>query len=221
MRLLQRALKTNRYGGNFYKGNIDGRYGPLTAQAVKRAKYWLGYRRSNITGACVVPGALYEYLTGEKKLSPLMRLRRAARVRLAQDRAMRLKALDRAKSELGYREGPNNCTKFGAWYGMNYNPWCAMFVSWCYAPYRKGFRYAWVPAILADAKLGKNGLSITKDPKPGDLVVFGRTGTHVGLFLAKVDSKTFRTVEGNIDNMVARKRRLYSEVGAFVHVSRP
>ena len=36
-----------------------------------------------------------------------------------------------ALSQKGYKEGPNNDTKYGAWYGLNYNPWCAMFVSWC------------------------------------------------------------------------------------------
>lgn len=37
--------------------------------------------------------------------------------------------LDIAKSNLGYVEGKNNSTKFGAWYGLNYQPWCAMAVS--------------------------------------------------------------------------------------------
>ena len=36
-----------------------------------------------------------------------------------------------AETQVGYAEGANNETKFGAWYPMNYNPWCAMFVSWC------------------------------------------------------------------------------------------
>lgn len=37
------------------------------------------------------------------------------------------------QSEVGYKEGSNNNTKFGAWYGLNYEPWCAMFLSWCAA----------------------------------------------------------------------------------------
>lgn len=34
-----------------------------------------------------------------------------------------------ADSYLGYKEGPNNDTLFGKWYGLNHNPWCAMAAS--------------------------------------------------------------------------------------------
>ena len=38
-----------------------------------------------------------------------------------------------AKAEIGYaEEGNSNDTKYGKWYGLNNNPWCAMFVSWCF-----------------------------------------------------------------------------------------
>lgn len=38
-----------------------------------------------------------------------------------------------AKAEIGYtEEGKSNDTKYGKWYGLNNNPWCAMFVSWCF-----------------------------------------------------------------------------------------
>jgi hypothetical protein len=41
--------------------------------------------------------------------------------------------VEAAKAELGYTEsGVDNNNKFGAWYGLNNQPWCAMFVSWCY-----------------------------------------------------------------------------------------
>ena len=36
-----------------------------------------------------------------------------------------------AAAEVGYAAGPNDDTKYGVWYGMNHNPWCMMFVSWC------------------------------------------------------------------------------------------
>ncbi len=39
-------------------------------------------------------------------------------------------ASDLAKCE--YREGSNNATAFGEWYGLPNQPWCAMFVSWCF-----------------------------------------------------------------------------------------
>lgn len=31
--------------------------------------------------------------------------------------------------DLGYTEGPNNDTKFGVWFGLNNQPWCAMSAS--------------------------------------------------------------------------------------------
>ena len=36
-----------------------------------------------------------------------------------------------ARSQLGYQESVGNRTKYGAWYGLDGNAWCAMFVSWC------------------------------------------------------------------------------------------
>lgn len=40
--------------------------------------------------------------------------------------------LQKATSQLGYREGPkNNETKYATWFGrFQFEPWCAMFVSW-------------------------------------------------------------------------------------------
>ncbi len=35
-----------------------------------------------------------------------------------------------ALGEVGYKEGINNTTKYGEWYNLNNQPWCAMFVSW-------------------------------------------------------------------------------------------
>ena len=37
-----------------------------------------------------------------------------------------------AKAEIGYTETGNNDTKYGDWYELNNQDWCAMFVSWCY-----------------------------------------------------------------------------------------
>ena len=33
------------------------------------------------------------------------------------------------ETEVGYTEGANNDTKFGKWYGLNHQPWCAMSAS--------------------------------------------------------------------------------------------
>ena len=39
------------------------------------------------------------------------------------------KVLDGAASHVGYKEGANNDTPFGIWYGLNHQPWCAMSAS--------------------------------------------------------------------------------------------
>ena len=36
-----------------------------------------------------------------------------------------------AEAQLGYREKGRNGTKYGTWYGLPGQPWCAMFISWC------------------------------------------------------------------------------------------
>jgi hypothetical protein len=112
-----------------------------------------------------------------------------------------------AQGELGYIEGNNNSNKYGEWYGQNHQPWCAMFCTWsdkhCKLPadsFAKGSRYAYVPYIVSDARLGKYGLSITSNPKPGDMVCYdwGWDGEfdHVGLFESG-SASSFKAIEGN------------------------
>jgi hypothetical protein len=88
-------------------------------------------------------------------------------------------------------------------------PWCAVFVTYCdqmgghpTRSFVKGSRYAYVPYIVSDARLGYNGLSVTSSPKPGDLVCFdwARDGEydHVGIVETAPDHYgTLSTLEGN------------------------
>jgi len=39
------------------------------------------------------------------------------------------KVIAEAEKHLGYKEGNNNNTEFGKWYGLNNQPWCAMSAS--------------------------------------------------------------------------------------------
>ncbi|MBE6741091.1 MAG: CHAP domain-containing protein [Ruminococcaceae bacterium] len=106
-----------------------------------------------------------------------------------------------AKTQLGYTEGKNNNTKYGAWYGLNYNPWCAMFVSWC-------ARQAGIPTSViknsACAGAGSsyfnipyyNGSNYT--PKSGD-IFFTKDWSHVGI-VYYTDGNYFYTIEGNSNN---------------------
>lgn len=106
-----------------------------------------------------------------------------------------------AKTQLGYMEGDNNDTKYGTWYGLPNQPWCAMFVSWC-------ARQAQVPLdILRNCAIAApdpgyfdipfyDGEIYT--PKQGDLF-FTKTFSHVGL-VDYVDGEYFYTVEGNTND---------------------
>ncbi len=123
-----------------------------------------------------------------------------------------------AQTQLGYMEGSlegtvqgyNDCTKYGEWYGLNYNPWCAMFVSWC-------ADQAAIPTnvIPKHASCDEGMMWFrnrgrfyfgsyyggTYTPQRGDIVYFGEPygsgydSTHVGI-VYKVDDK-IHVLEGN------------------------
>jgi len=113
-----------------------------------------------------------------------------------------------AAKEVGTKEGPNNQTKYGAWYGLDHNPWCAMFVSWVFdqakclpliAQTPKG--YASCPAFEAWAK-GKGLLVDKATIQPGDILLFDFSGKgiaeHTGIAIS-VDphSHLIMSYEGN------------------------
>jgi len=98
--------------------------------------------------------------------------------------------LQRAAREIGYTESPpnSNRNKFGAWYGINEVPWCAIFVSYCFYDAQlpleistpKGFSYC--PAGL---KWFKDQDQLFKTPQVGDLAFFDwdsdGISDHVGI----------------------------------------
>lgn len=111
-----------------------------------------------------------------------------------------------------YKEGKNNDSIFGKWYGMNYQPWCAMFVSYCFnkagagalvaATTPKGFASCTAAVKWFTAK--KRVIPVAK-ANPGDIVFMnfhgGKTPDHVGIVMS-VDrkSKVLHCVEGNTVN---------------------
>lgn len=150
----------------------------------------------------------------------------------------RTAALEAALGELGYRESPSgsNRNKYGAWYGMDGVPWCAIFTTWAYvqtggsSSFVRGSRYSYVPYIVGDARAERYGLSTTDDPIPGDLVCYDweldSVYDHVGLFEHWTSgSSTFTAIEGNTSTssdsnggQVMRRTRSRSGV-AFVRVA--
>jgi hypothetical protein len=157
---------------------------------------------------------------------------------------VRERALEGAKSWLGYSESPpeSNHTTFGQWYGVDYQPWCAIFATYCYEveaggspSFARGSLYAYVPYIVSDARAKKNGLSVPSSPMPGDLVCYdwGRDGTfdHVGIFeqWAGSSPSEFYAVEGNTSTsnnsnggeVMERLRDTRSQDTVFVRVAEP
>ena len=110
-----------------------------------------------------------------------------------------------AAKEIGYKEYQNNNNKYGVWYGMNNQPWCAIFVSWCAAQIgvlgannQSGIipRTAWVPDY--QTYYSGKGLYRPKGsytPRPGDIILYG-SNSHVGL-VEQVSNGKVITIEGN------------------------
>jgi hypothetical protein len=152
----------------------------------------------------------------------------AAQARLAQ-----------AQSQIGVKESPPNSNqcRFTDWYGM-VGPWCAMFTSWADQTgirpthsFVRGTLYAYVPYIVSDARLGLNGLAITSDPQPGDLVCYDWAWDgefdHIGIFENwTVGKSEFTAIEGNtsVDNnsnggaVMRRTRNRDEQATVFIKV---
>ena len=119
-----------------------------------------------------------------------------------------------ALTQVGYREGSNNYTKYGVWYGQPNSPWCGMFVSWC-------AKEAGIPtSVLKRTGLAnpsnfglsyKDGKNYT--PQKGDLF-FKKNFGHVGL-VYYTEGAYFYTLEGNTStdsydghSVMIRKRKI-------------
>lgn len=89
---------------------------------------------------------------------------------------------------------------------MNGQPWCGafMFSVLLEAGVKNlSWRMRYVPYIVEDAKLGRNGMKqlVTfADRRPGDLVIFNFDGgavDHVGMYVGDNADGTIHTIEGN------------------------
>lgn len=135
------------------------------------------------------------------------------------------KFINVAKEELkkGFKEiNSNNITPYGEWYGMNGEPWCAMFVSWCAD--QAGIlntivpRYAYCPTGVNLYK-EKNRYKLNSsdyNPKAGDVIMFQTNGTidHTGIVIEN-SNNVITTIEGNASDTVLR--RTYSKTNSRIH----
>lgn len=113
-----------------------------------------------------------------------------------------------AKEQIGTTEVPVNKTKYGKWYGLDGQPWCAMFVSWVFAQASatslinqspKGF--AGCESFEAWAKKNKMNVPV-EQVEPGDILLFdfNKEGKsiHVGIAINyNKNTHLIDTIEGN------------------------
>lgn len=141
--------------------------------------------------------------------------------------------LDIASSQVGYKEvAPGiNQNKFGDWYGMNFQPWCAMFVSFCFYNARlplpittpKGFAYCPYGVDWFKRK-GK----FDRTPRVGDVVFYDwrsdGVADHVGIVEKVNHDFSIVAIEGNTSESnnsnggaVMRRKRPMSLIQGFGH----
>ncbi len=121
--------------------------------------------------------------------------------------ALGKRVLDRARSQLGYREGPGNTNKYGPT-----GPWCANFATWVWK--KSGVDIGILP-FTGDVydwgrehglAYGKNNLD---EARPGDVLLFGtgpqspQTSTHIGI-VESVHGDRVTLIEGNSGDQVRR-----------------
>ena len=127
------------------------------------------------------------------------------------------KLLSVAKTEVGYREGSNNYTKYATdsgitrLYGWNVQnqPWCCTFVNWCFLTafgYDVGSKltYGGTASCNNSAQLFKNNGAFTQTPELGDQAFFISGGgiNHTGI-VSEVSGNSFKTIEGNYSDKVS------------------
>jgi hypothetical protein len=210
----------------------DGEFGPLTAQACFRAQYWLGYASPSHSFGTT----LEKLLLGETQPNAAAQARIAERKEKGAKTPLREKALEQMQTFVGLCEEPpasNDVPDITGWWGRGCMAWCACTVSKAYllagsTAFLRGQRYQYVPAIVGDARAGRNGLAITLAPQPGDLVCFDWDGSnftsgdnHVGMFVSGTPSR-FKTIEGNVDSRCDHHDRSSGSAPriVFVHVGR-
>lgn len=109
-----------------------------------------------------------------------------------------------ARAEIGTVEGPkDNETKYGAFTGHNFQPWCGSFVMWCANQVKAKIpNVVYTPAgVEAFKGIGQWFNAETAKPQPGDIVFFdfpgGQSTDHVGIVVKDNLDGTVVTVEGN------------------------
>ena len=127
--------------------------------------------------------------------------------------------LEVARGELGTREQGDNRTRYGRWFGMDGQPWCAMFVSWAFAKAGHPLPALQSPKGFAGVRAGAEALRekglLLERPRVGSIWLHrGATwqSDHTGIVTAVHADGSFSTVEGNASDRVLERRHPASEV---------
>jgi len=145
-----------------------------------------------------------------------------------------LRALAQARRFVGVAEQPpgSNRTPFGRWFGADGEPWCAIFLSYCFK----------VGAGLVLCG-GSSGVGVTANgcayvptlerwlrdtdqwlagaPAPGDIAIFnwdGGPADHAGIVERGLGDGRFASIEGNSDGRVARREHAVADTVGFGRV---
>lgn len=105
--------------------------------------------------------------------------------------------------QIGVLESPagSNKVKYGQDYGLNGQPWCVMFVWWCFK--EAGFNlYKTASCTALKTQYQKAGQWVTSGFKPGDIVMFDFSGQkkiteHCGIVESIDKDGNLITIEGN------------------------
>ena len=122
------------------------------------------------------------------------------------------RVIEIARRELGQTESPagSNCTKYGAAYGLQGQPWCVIFLWWVFrqagesAAFFGGAKTASCGTLLRWYKAQGQTVPVS-DVQPGDIVILNFHGTqdteHCGLVVdvkqAITTVASVTTIEGN------------------------
>lgn len=139
--------------------------------------------------------------------------RRKANSPLArQRRAIKRRFLRELRADLGYSETPVNDTKFGRRYGMNFQPWCAMFVSVKAVDAAVESiipRFAYTPA---GAQWFKSRGRWGDKPRVGAIAFYDTAGlgriSHTGVVEKVFPDGSWYAIEGNTNAAGSREGRI-------------
>jgi lysozyme family protein len=192
----QTLLAKNPYG-SFDAGKADGEYGELTAGAVQRAKWELGYP-ANARDSTFGP-QLKAFLSGKKQLPPPFNKRRAQRIKQAgSQQAIRKRIVQWAlwgcknTGRIAYTQNGNvRLSQLGKNASVPLATDCSGFATLCYSwagapnPNAAGTYDARQPAFTG-SMLGHMRKIPKNAAQPGDLVVWTppATGQHVCLVVS-------------------------------------